>query len=398
MISFVFNNYKDLDQDYTFDRLISLARKLTVTNTIQNSASIYTFLYTLEPTKFDTITSNLLWSLMFSGKDTVAQKFITEKNLSNTKIDSNQLSFWKSYILKLSESSYNLPDTEETKINFYSLIKHYLFEKNIHLPKTNSVDIKSLLKNSHFKNKTARYKIFAKLSLESFAYSEILELLNSYNCKNNSDGCNQFIINLFENIEYPSEYLSLFKVSYNLLDSGVISPNNSLLKQLFPMKYQTLINKNSKSVDPYLVMALSRQESSFNPGTISHAGAIGLMQIMPNTAKSMVKTKNIKKKLKNPSFNIKYGIKYLEKLLHRFDGDYVKAIAAYNAGPHRVDTWSSTVFSNKDPLLNIEAIPFEETRNYVKLVLRNFVIYKYLYNPNFKIEDEIAIVLPNLKR
>jgi soluble lytic murein transglycosylase len=132
-------------------------------------------------------------------------------------------------------------------------------------------------------------------------------------------------------------------------------------------------------VDPALVLGLMRQESSFDPGIVSYAGAVGLMQLMPATARQVAGQGAFD--LKSPDANMRLGVAYFEKLLAEFGGARACAIAAYNAGPHRARAW---VEANGDPgpapgtpavIDWIEQIPFAETRNYVQRVLENTAIY-----------------------
>jgi soluble lytic murein transglycosylase len=132
-------------------------------------------------------------------------------------------------------------------------------------------------------------------------------------------------------------------------------------------------------VDPALVLGLMRQESSFDPGIVSYAGAVGLMQLMPATARQVAGQGAFD--LKSPDANMRLGVAYFERLLAEFGGARACAIAAYNAGPHRARAWVETN-GDPGPVPNtlaaidwIEQIPFAETRNYVQRVLENTTIY-----------------------
>jgi soluble lytic murein transglycosylase len=118
------------------------------------------------------------------------------------------------------------------------------------------------------------------------------------------------------------------------------------------------------------------------------------MQIMPKTGRSLYKRLK-KKQLYNSNLNIKLGTKYLEKLLKRYDNNLVHVLSAYNAGESRVKRWKKEYFDDASIYHNIERIPFNETRKYVKLIFRNIFFYKFLekkkeanrelasYNPNY---------------
>lgn len=132
-----------------------------------------------------------------------------------------------------------------------------------------------------------------------------------------------------------------------------------------------------------LIYSIMRAETYYRDNLSSNAGALGLMQVMPATFEKISKFGGIKiKDPFDPYDSMKASVWYLSKLLKRFDGNYVAAIAAYNAGPHRVSEWI-TRYKGVDKYLFVEMIPFHETRNYVKKVVRFFEIYSYLYEGKF---------------
>ena len=125
-----------------------------------------------------------------------------------------------------------------------------------------------------------------------------------------------------------------------------------------------------------------RQESVFNPDALSSAGARGLMQIMPATAEELVAQLRLPaltlEQLHDPTVSITLGTQYLASLLQRYHGNMVLALAAYNAGPGRVSRWREQ-WPDLPMDEFIEIIPIEETRFYVKYVLRNLMLYERLY-------------------
>lgn len=150
--------------------------------------------------------------------------------------------------------------------------------------------------------------------------------------------------------------------------------------------YPTLQISDEIPPDPALVHALVRQESGFDPGARSRAGARGLMQLMPGTARRVARSLKLtdhstERLTSDPNHNVLLGSTYLDSMLDRFDGSMVMALAAYNAGPHRVKRWLK---DNGDPRGSldrtidwIESIPFSETRNYVQRVLETLPIYRW---------------------
>lgn len=134
-------------------------------------------------------------------------------------------------------------------------------------------------------------------------------------------------------------------------------------------------------VDKSLVYAHALQESQFRTSVVSSAGAYGLMQVRPGTARDIANQRGISLQtsdLAKPSVNMEYGQSYMEYLRDNgaTGGLLPKVIAAYNAGPNPVARWNSEVRDNGDPLLFIESIPYWETRGYVGIVLRNYWMYQ----------------------
>jgi soluble lytic murein transglycosylase len=159
------------------------------------------------------------------------------------------------------------------------------------------------------------------------------------------------------------------------------SPENYRL--YFPvLERETLISSSKENgLDPVLVAALIRQESNFNPQATSPAGARGLMQLMPAVGETVAKTKGIApwdpSMLYEPAINIKLGTAHLQGLARKYS-EVVKVLSAYNAGESRVEKWSTKTGAG-DPEVFTERIPFVETRDYVRSILRNRAYYQALY-------------------
>ena len=165
------------------------------------------------------------------------------------------------------------------------------------------------------------------------------------------------------------------------LDEIGRSPENYRL--YFPvLERETLISSSKENgLDPVLVAALIRQESNFNPLATSPAGARGLMQLMPAVGKTLADSKGIgpwdPNLLYQPAINIRLGTAHLRDLVRKYP-EVVKVLAAYNAGESRVEKWSSKAGAT-DPEVFTERIPFVETRDYVRTILRNRAYYQPLY-------------------
>ncbi|MBK5111163.1 MAG: lytic transglycosylase domain-containing protein [Thermoleophilia bacterium] len=145
-----------------------------------------------------------------------------------------------------------------------------------------------------------------------------------------------------------------------------------------PLRHENVIRQQAeeKQVDAALIAAVIYSESRFSDQT-SEAGARGLMQITPETAREIEKlsggTEFVLDDLSDPDLNIRYGTFYLRHLLDRFDGDQVAALAAYNAGPGNAESWGGSP-------MKVEDIDYEETRAYVQAVLEKQREYRHIYD------------------
>ena len=153
-------------------------------------------------------------------------------------------------------------------------------------------------------------------------------------------------------------------------------------KALFPLPYEAALRREAakNDFDPMFAAGLIRQESTFQADAVSHANAIGLMQVLPKTGKLLAKQLKVrytKDKLFEPDYNIELGMLYIASLV-RQTGALEYAAAAYNAGEDRIAAWKAERNYDEIPEL-VESIPFTETREYVQVVLRNTEVYRMIY-------------------
>lgn len=148
-----------------------------------------------------------------------------------------------------------------------------------------------------------------------------------------------------------------------------------------PFMDQFMLRGRTSDIPVHLLLALSRQESAFNPQVTSPAGAMGLMQLMPSTARETARRLKVPYRgpatLYDPNNNIHLGTSYYRLMLDRFGNNRILATAAYNAGPRRVDHWLRDTAGEQSFDAWIETIPFTETRNYVQSVLAFSIIYAH---------------------
>lgn len=164
----------------------------------------------------------------------------------------------------------------------------------------------------------------------------------------------------------------------------VVKIDDIIMKKLYPLKYSEYVEKYAKeyNIDKYMVYAIIKAESNFNENAKSSSDAIGLMQIMEITAIETARKMDLEvteEDLFKPDLNINIGLKYFTYLLNQYDNNYPLAIIAYNAGMGNVDAWIKDGTIKEDGT-DIENVPFKETNNYVRKILRDYEIYKGLYN------------------
>ncbi len=163
-----------------------------------------------------------------------------------------------------------------------------------------------------------------------------------------------------------------------------MGPTPQNYRLLFPLAERETIAASAKAsgLDPALVAGLIKQESSFNPHAVSPAGARGLMQLMPDVGRAIARSRGIRnletERFFDPNLNIQLGTTHLRALI-RVDRDDAHTLAAYNAGESRLARWLKKPGAN-DPELFTERIPFVETRDYVRAVIRNKAFYRTLYD------------------
>jgi soluble lytic murein transglycosylase len=178
-------------------------------------------------------------------------------------------------------------------------------------------------------------------------------------------------------------YQALFARLYELPSETRKSLLQSNPDLLFPQPWTTLVKTASSKFDVQteLIYSIMRQESSFNPMARSPADAFGLMQLIPEMAKKAEQTAGIQiethEDLYVPETNIPLGTAFVHDLLEKWRGSFIPTVASYNASEKAIAGWVKSRYRG-DALEFIEDVPYEETRNYIKLVMRNFIFYKRL--------------------
>lgn len=256
----------------------------------------------------------------------------------------------------------------EDKYSFYGHLARERLSRNIDDKDWFEPQVDPKISEKLFKNKVIRRVIaLSQIGEHAMAQSALKTVYDKipYNW-------DESLLALSLELDLPATALTLAR---NLKER-----NKTYLSGLYPIS-SSWKARGGNLIDDSLTYAIIRQESAFNPNIISRAGARGLMQLMPNTAKYIRQKEKkpvySKHALLKPSINMSLGQTYLSYLHDKFEGNLTYMIAGYNAGPGNVNKWITKMPSiAQDPVLFIESIPFAETRKYVSRVFANLWIYK----------------------
>ncbi len=225
-----------------------------------------------------------------------------------------------------------------------------------------------------------RIRLFLYLGLKDDAIAEVLRLRNRiHDDKETSIMLASILSSLGE--YNRAMYTIRPYIPSSFRSDNVDDSDDRLWPLIYPAGYSDLITKYAvrNNLDPFLVHAIIREESWFNKEAVSPAGALGLMQLMPGTAKLVAKESYAgRESLFDPEVNIELGTRFFAERLKQFDGNIFLAIASYNAGPEAVEKWMNELDGVELDEF-IEDIPYKETREYVKKVFRSYMEYHRLY-------------------
>jgi soluble lytic murein transglycosylase len=407
VINFVNYNKSYLPYEKTNDRLLSLGRFLMRRDYNKDARIAFNFVMdrAYGETRIDS-TFLGLWTFINSNDYSDANNFILQNDLlTNFAHYDSRTQFWVAYTLmrngdNSSAINYFSKIIDDNPLSYYSIMATKNIQK-IKNSKTNgdnfyvntinkSVDgigLSSSDLNLKTKRAFKRLRAWGKLDYRPFLKAEYKGIVTADKkdvLKNPKNFDEDYLSNNLALISSnllgnENNYVSGFTVIYRELAKNNLEFSKTVLKQLFPMPYFSKIRgiASDKEIDPIILLSLIRQESAFNPKARSRVGARGLMQLMPSTARTIVR-KVKTKSLHKPEINLNIGSQYFQYLYEKYDGNLVYTLSAYNAGESRVKRWRKEYFKSDSILHNIENIPFNETRNYVKLIFRNIFFYKLM--------------------
>ncbi|MYG40791.1 MAG: transglycosylase SLT domain-containing protein [Nitrospira sp. SB0677_bin_15] len=232
--------------------------------------------------------------------------------------------------------------------------------------------------NTHFQKAME----LSKLGLRREALEELLVVKRQYH--NQPQTMYALARHMLELGDFEAPLVIAKRYFWEPLERRLISFDSPLWRMAYPTGYMPQIRRYAAShVDPFWVAGIIREESLYNPKALSSVGAMGLMQLMPRTANRIARRLGLapmdRKDLLQGEVNVRLGVAYVRQLSRDYQGNLIRAIAAYNAGPAAVKRWIAK-FGDRDPDEFVELISYRETRRYVKRVLTSYRIYKTLYS------------------
>lgn len=336
----------------------------------------------------------ILWSLVWTLKQELkyedALTYLNELTEDGNAYNP-QFIYWKAQILEyMNQKSDSKKFFEElaqkSPLSFHGMLAHHKLNQPIQLDlitiNPRKKDPYQLVDDLFEAEEKSLVLGFVKHTLEEHKKNKSLKKEN--------------LLQLFRRSSNLGIYLPFFRFVGNLSFEEKSKFLKNYAHTLFPLIFEEDVQKASTlfHVPQEIIYSIIRQESAFNPRALSPAHAIGLMQILPSVARETAKQKAIAFRnsydLYNPQKNIIIGTAYFQKLTQRYGNHLILNVASYNAGPRSVNRWLEK-FSTQDPVEFIQNIPYRETQNYVRLIIRNYIIYKTLQSKNYKIDfpDEI---------
>jgi soluble lytic murein transglycosylase len=238
--------------------------------------------------------------------------------------------------------------------------------------------------------------IASQTDLQALSGRELVTVARYIGQSGYAERTRPFLLKLAQAVKGPGETLLLAHLAVELKrpDVALTIARHATASgvTLFDASFPVVDLGATGSIERALALAVTRQESAFNSAAMSPSGALGLMQLMPGTARDVAGRLGfpfVQSKLtSDPAYNVALGSQYLAEMLQRFGGSYELALAAYNAGPNRVARWLQTIGDPRGGKIDmvdwIEMIPLRETRNYVQRIMESVGVYRDRLSGPFK--------------
>ncbi len=339
---------------------------LTLYKVLRSNQDALEWFAKIKPAYYDEIL--LDWRIRYALKE---QKWVDVERLINYSKDKNE-PVWQYWLARAKEARGKKEEANALYQEIAHTRNYYGFLSSLRLKKRFSFENEAPPNNL---NKLQPYKPFTDQVRSLYLNNQKIEasrLLNEFFLELPKEDKAAMAFWIMHDLKWYGKALNLSNTEEEL---------NNQLNLRFPLAYKEEITKNSKSynIPKEFIYAIIRQESTFREDVISPAGAHGLMQLMPTTAKIIAKQEKIhftdKNQLFTPPKNINIGTAYLGQLAKRF-GHPVLISAAYNAGPRQVVYWLKN-HPPKQMDIWIETLPWRETRNYIKNIIAFYAVYQY---------------------
>jgi soluble lytic murein transglycosylase len=238
--------------------------------------------------------------------------------------------------------------------------------------------------------------VASQTDLQALSGRELVTVARYIGQSGYSERTRPFLLKLAQAVRGPGETLLLANLAVELKrpDVALTIARHATASgvTLFDTSFPVVDLGATGSIERALALAVTRQESAFNSAAVSPSGALGLMQLMPGTARDVAGRLGLpfvqSKLTADPAYNVALGSQYLAEMLQRFGGSYELALAAYNAGPNRVARWLQTIGDPRGGKIDmvdwIEMIPLRETRNYVQRIMESVGVYRDRLSGSFK--------------
>lgn len=330
------------------------------------------------------LADQIRWSLAWSARkqknyDVAAQAFQALSDQTKSQSIKTRAYFWLAKTLKSSAKDKEAVELyekliEEDPFNFYSLLANHEMDREIQSSKPQNKDIRYAVTTCDWLEKTQETDL-----IDNYIQSEAQNLVQTKS--NNIDEWTSLLRCAGRTGNYSLAFEKFNSMPQNLRNRVI----NEYPELLFPNPWKDLVVEAAAKykVEPELIYAIMRQESSFNPRARSPMDAFGLLQVLPEVA-NIVSRKHGRaiasfEDLYKPELNIPIGAQLLRSLSQKHNDQLLLTIACYNADERAVLGWVKTRYQD-DVTEFIEDIPYEETRAYVKLVLRNYIFYKLFFS------------------
>lgn len=328
------------------------------------------------------------WTLKKAGQKTESINVLSELlNTSESEYLPSRVLFWigRTYEDMKNQKKANTiykKLIEKDPLSYYGLLSHYKLDQIIRIDK----------KSSFSQQKGDTDYVIPQWLLSLNEYNSALDFLQykSQQYQKDENKTTDTWSTLFYYMAKARSYFPLFQMVGKLPLEERTAFFRSYTDLMFPLIYTKEVEKATQmfNMEKELIYALIRQESAWDPKARSPSDAFGLMQIRPFVAKRMAKKHGISYKniydLYNPEKNILLGTVFLKQLFEKHNSQFVLTMSIYNAGRTAVRHWLKNT-QLTDSLSFIEEIPYEETRTYVRLLIRNFIFYKLLTTPERKL-------------